>query len=57
MYYQNVRGLNSKTHLEYNNSALLKSEYDLIAFTETWLRPDIHSAELFDLNNFNVFRS
>lgn len=35
--YQNVRGLNSKTQLFYNNVSITSEEYDIIAITESWL--------------------
>lgn len=44
IYYQNVRGLRTKTndlHL-----VLSSCDYDIIVFTETWLRDDISNAEL-----------
>nr|XP_049463988.1 uncharacterized protein LOC125906927 [Anopheles coluzzii] len=52
-YYQNVRGLRTKTkefHL-----ALSEADFDLIALTETWLVDNIPSALLFS-NNFSVYR-
>lgn len=33
------------------------TEYDLVAFTESWLNDSINSSELFDLMRFEVFRS
>lgn len=45
IYYQNVRGLRSKTDLFYNN--LLNSDNDIIALTETFLISSVHDAELF----------
>lgn len=46
IYYQNVRGLRTKTSNLYRNICL--SAYDVIVFTETWLVDDIFSSELFD---------
>ena len=55
MYYQNVRGLGTKT-----SQILLASQsifYDILALSETWLNDSIMNGELFDLSNFSVFRS
>lgn len=43
-YYQNVRGLRSKTHTIYNSIA--ENDYDLICLSETWLAPDILDSEI-----------
>ena len=51
-YYQNVRGLRTKT-----NDLLLalsRCEYDVIALTETWLNSDIKNSEL--SNNYSLYR-
>lgn len=48
-YYQNVRGLRTKTNIR---SSISASEYDLIAFTEHWLNEDFQSDEYFDDNFF-----
>lgn len=53
IYYQNVRGLNTKTNIKSNISA---SDYDMIVFNETWLQDGFFSEELFD-DSFVVFRS
>ena len=53
IYYQNVRGLRTKTNTFFDN--LLNSEYDIICLTETWLLPGIYDTELFD-SRFNVYR-
>ncbi|KAL9913154.1 uncharacterized protein ACN427_000867 [Glossina fuscipes fuscipes] len=52
--YQNVRGLNSKIRSTFLNS--VSTEFFCLAFTETWLKPDLHSSELFH-NSFQVFRN
>nr|CAH7725745.1 unnamed protein product [Callosobruchus chinensis] len=44
MYYQNVRGLRTKTNTLLN--ATYSSTYDLIALSETWLDDSIYDAEL-----------
>lgn len=44
LYYQNVRGLRTKTNTL--QKALSSCDYDVIAFTETWLRDDILDSEL-----------
>lgn len=54
MYYQNVRGLNSKLDL-FNNSVCV-FDYDFLAFTESWLKASIYNAEIFDCNIFQTFR-
>lgn len=54
-YYQNVRGLRTKIKYGLKNEIAL-ANYDLIAFTETWLNANFSSSELFD-DTYNVFRS
>ncbi|XP_062706730.1 uncharacterized protein LOC134287803 isoform X2 [Aedes albopictus] len=52
IYYQNVRGLRTKTtDLKLRLSS---SDYDVIIFTETWLRPDINDSEL--TSDYSIFR-
>lgn len=46
IYYQNVRGLRSKTMQFYRNLSL--SSYDILILTETWLMPGVSDSELFD---------
>lgn len=46
IYYQNTRGLRTKTHLFKRN--LLLNSYDIISLTETWLLDGINDSELFD---------
>ena len=53
-YYQNVRGLRTKTTTFYNNST--SCNFDIILLTETNLMNGIGSNELFDLSEFSVFR-
>ncbi|CAH2084216.1 unnamed protein product [Euphydryas editha] len=53
IYYQNVRGLRSKTNEVFTN--ILNSNYKVIALTETWLNSSIYSKELFD-NRYVVYR-
>lgn len=53
IYYQNVRGLRTKT-----NSFLLSlasTTFDIIVLTETWLDSDINDSELFDCR-YTVYR-
>lgn len=52
-YYQNVRGLRTKTNDFYKNTSF--SNYDLICLTETFLNNSINNSELFNCD-FNVFR-
>ncbi|CAH2109299.1 unnamed protein product [Euphydryas editha] len=53
VYYQNVRGLRTKTHLFYCN--LMNSCYDIIILTETWLNSGVSSLELFN-DRYVVYR-
>ncbi|CAG9094421.1 unnamed protein product [Plutella xylostella] len=46
VYYQNVRGLRTKTDTFSRNVGL--NDYDVIALTETWLYEGIYDEELFD---------
>lgn len=49
IYYQNVRGLRTKTNIRATISA---SGYDLIVFTEHWLNDNFHNSEYFDDSYF-----
>lgn len=53
VYYQNVRGLRTKTHTFYKN--LTMSNYDIIILSETWLNNSVMSSELFE-NRYKVYR-
>lgn len=53
IYYQNVRGLRSKTVNFQRN--LLLSNYNIVVLTETWLTDGISDGELFD-NRYVVWR-
>ena len=53
IYYQNVRGLSSKTVEFYN--AVRMNEFDMIALTETWCNDSISDSEIFD-DRYVVFR-
>lgn len=53
LFYQNVRGLRTKTNEFYHNLLLLK--YDIILITETWLCSGILDAELCD-GTYSMFR-
>lgn len=53
MYYQNCRGLRTKTNIFYCN--LCNMNYDVIVLTETWLNSNILSSELFD-DRYEVYR-
>lgn len=46
IYYQNVRGLRTKTDVFYRN--LSCNFYDVVVLTETWLLDGIADSELFD---------
>lgn len=54
VYYQNVRGLRTKTDTIYRNSLLCN--FDVIALTETWLANHIGDSEIFDSSAYNVYR-
>lgn len=53
LYHQNVNGLRSK--LTDYKMAIEASSFDIYAFTETNLQPDIATGELFN-NDYIVFR-
>lgn len=53
IYYQNIRGVNTKTHIRSNFSA---ANYHMIALTETWIQDNFSSSEIFD-ESFVVHRS
>lgn len=53
-FYQNVRGLRTKTNKCYLNA--FECEFDWIALTETNLTSKIESVELFDPSQFVVYR-
>jgi len=52
--YQNVRGLNIKLPKLYADSSAFTA--DILAFTETWLKPEISVNEVLS-NNFNAYRT
>ena len=54
IYYQNVRGLRTKSHEIF--SATLDAYYDIIALTETWLS-DIHVSSDFFPDVYSVYRA
>lgn len=53
IYYQNVRGLRTKTTTFYRNLCI--NNFNIIALTETWLLDGIYNAELFD-DRYMVWR-
>lgn len=53
VYYQNVRGLRTKSREFYGNSCT--HEHEIVVLTETWLNGDHSSSEYFD-TSFNAFR-
>lgn len=53
VYYQNVRGLRTKSNNFYINT--LANNFDIIMLTETWLTESIYSSELFT-DHYNIFR-
>lgn len=54
LYYQNVRGLNGKTHLIYPQTAALF--FNLICFTETWAQEGLYNSEIFPADHYDVYR-
>lgn len=56
VYYQNVRSIKGKksNHLRENQHVVNK--FDAVALSETWLKEQIDSAQLFNQSTFNVFR-
>jgi hypothetical protein len=52
IFYQNTRGLKTKTKSFYKN--LLDSDHSVICITETWLHEHISSNELFDCRYFVI---
>lgn len=54
-YYQNVRGVRTKTN-DLLVSSTVARQYDIVAFTETWLNDSFSNAEIFDTNLYDVFR-
>lgn len=52
-YYQNVRGLRTKTH-EFL-SEVSRADYDFLFVTESWLTSDFYDRELFD-SRYTIFR-
>ena len=53
IYYQNVRGLRTKTKTVHLNSSAL--DFDIYILTETWLTSSISNLEIFDAK-YSVFR-
>lgn len=53
LYYQNVRGLRSKTVEFFNN--ILCNNFDVIVLSETWLNGSVFDSELFD-KRYVVYR-
>lgn len=53
IYYQNVRGLRTKTNIFFQN--LVTNNYKIIALTETFLNSQVSTSELFP-DSYNVFR-
>ena len=50
--YLNARSLINKT----NELQTLAIDIDLLAITETWLKPDNLNSEILSSNNFNIYR-
>ena len=54
IYYQNVRGLRTKTNEFY--MGVVSEDYDLLVITETWLLKGIGDSEIFD-DRYSIFRA
>jgi hypothetical protein len=54
LYYQNVRGLNSK--LQDIRLSSSSAPYDCIALSEIWLSESVLDGEVLDLDAYNLFR-
>lgn len=55
-FYQNTRGLRSRTN-DVLTATSYSHEYSAYVFVETWLNDGILDGELFDTDQYNVFRS
>lgn len=55
MYYHNVRSIKAKSNCLKNVSGT--GLFDALALTETWLHDGIHSGEIINLDNYEVFRA
>lgn len=53
LYYQNCRGLRTKTHSVYRKIAC--QNFDVVIFSATWLNNTFKGIELFD-NRYIVYR-
>ncbi|CAH2083313.1 unnamed protein product [Euphydryas editha] len=53
IYYQNVRGLRTKTEDVLTN--VLINSYNVIVFTETWLNSNVTNSEFID-KRYTVYR-
>lgn len=53
VYYQNVRGLRTKSNIF--SAGVNSDNYDIYCLTETWLQANIPSSEYFG-SNFSVYR-
>lgn len=54
LYYQNIRGLRTKSDAFYSN--MVASDYDIVSLAETWLNRDFVSCDYFP-PEYAVFRS
>lgn len=53
IYYQNVRGLRTKSHEFLRN--ILCNNYDVVCIAESWLNTNFHNSEYFD-SRYEVYR-
>jgi len=54
LYYQNIRGINTKLDIFNRNIALV--DFDIIILTETWLHNEVNDIELGLMPKYTVFR-
>lgn len=54
IYYQNVRGLNTK--ISFLNQFPDYNTFNILALTETWLTDNVPSHVLFPVSIYNIFR-
>jgi len=55
VYYQNIRGVNGIVNKLYNE--LHDIHFDVVCLTETFLKPQVLSSEIFPLSRYETFRS
>ena len=56
IYFHNVSGISSSSHLAAIRAAVATCHYDVIVFIETWFTTEIKSSEIFDEREWLVIR-